>query len=350
MSIGQVAHRFLLLLTEITNMYDTVGLASFKCAQLLQPRQLPFPTSLEQQAIDLHFALASFSTTTRQLAELYRLEIATPLEESLTTNGVIVRNSNQRYLQARQQSKEARLKAIAARKAYMRAVRNAESAFHSWKKARTTAPSSLEGDSADDVAGMEGWEKALTRLGSTVPGNTVHLVQLLKVAQNCETKYRELVAKENKVVDEVQEVEGLGLNEIQSVVHGRLEFFLDPLAACICNYDKDAIAGTSVALIEDSMTTSLQEKRNEGGLFAGLFKQQSSKYEEGAGIMEAETLGLPEESGRLRDKIQASFEARSLRIKVTQALKTVLDEMIMGNSKLAGSFKVKSKSGKRYAN
>jgi hypothetical protein len=91
----------------------------------------------------------------------------------------------------------------------------------------------------------------------------------------------------------------------------------------------------------------LLEKRIEGGLFAGLFKQQTLKYEEGTGIMEAETLGLPEEAGRLRDKIQSSFAARSARIKVSQALKTVLEELIMANSKLAGSFKVKSQTGKR---
>jgi hypothetical protein len=229
----------------------------------------------------------------------------------------------------------------------MRAVKNAESAFDSWKKARASKPPLSEDDGTDNASGIDGWEKALTRLGSNVPGNTVHLVQQLKVVQNCEAKYRELVSKENKVIDEVHEVEGLGLNEIQSVVQGRLEFFLDPLAANICNYEKEAIASTSVASIDESTTTPLLEKRIEGGLFAGLFKQQTLKYEEGTGIMEAETLGLPEESGRLRDKIQSSFAARSARIKVSQVLKTVVDELIMGNSKLAGSFKVKSQTGKR---
>jgi hypothetical protein len=347
MSIGQVAHRFLLLLTEITNTYENIGLVSFKCSQLLQPRQLPFPASLEEQSLSLHFTLASFSTTTRQLAQFYRNTIASPLRESLTANGVIVRNSNQRYLQVRQQSKEARLKAISARKAYMRAVKNAEWAFDSWKKARATKPPLAEDDGTDNASSIDGWEKALARLGSNVPGNTVHLVQQLKVVQNSEAKYKELVAKENEVIDEVQEVEGLGLNEIQSVVQGRLEFFLDPLAANICNYEKEAIASTSVASMEELTTASLLEKRSEGGLFAGLFKQQTLKYEEGTGIMEAETLGLPEESGRLRDKIQSSFAARSARIKVSQTVKTVLDELIMGNSKLAGSFKVKSRTGKR---
>eukprot|EP00980_Cylindrotheca_fusiformis_P023806 scaffold11032_cov122-Cylindrotheca_fusiformis.AAC.7 len=347
-SIGQVAHRLLLLLTEFTNTYETVGLSSLKCAQLLQPRQLPFPASLEEQALALHSTLASFSMTTRQLAALYRIKIANPLEESLTTNGVIVRNSNQRYLLVRQQSRHARQSVISSRKAYARAVKNAGSAFRAWKEARATTPMlTNDNDAEENASDLHGWEKALTRLGSNVPGNTAHLVQLLKAVQDCEKKYRERVATENKAVDEAQEVEGLGLNEIQSVVLGRLEFFLDPLAYTICNYDNDAIASTPVPSVDDSTATSSLEKRNEGGLFSGLFKQQNFKYEEGTGIMEAEMRGLPEEAGRLRDEIQSTFVARSDRIKASQAVKTVLDDLIMVNSKLVGSFKVKAHTGKR---
>ena len=60
----------------------------------------------------------------RKLAEFYKIKIISPLQESLATNGVIITNSNKRYLQSRQQSKEARQNAIASQKRYIKAIRD----------------------------------------------------------------------------------------------------------------------------------------------------------------------------------------------------------------------------------
>lgn len=350
-SIGEVAHRLLLFLMEITSMYDQVGLIGLKCLHELQPsHETLFPEALQAKSNELKIILESYSMSTRQLAEYIKVTILTPLEDSLTSNGTIVTNSNQRYSQVRQLCKETRSKALSARKAYLKAVNNAESSFESWKKARESTSPTLTVD-FDKIDEMEPWEKALTKLGANVPGNTASLIQLLKTAKSCEKKYRDLVAKENKLIDEAQSVEVLGLDEIQSVVDGRLEFFVNSVGRNIMLFDKESIEKMTVAPIEgrspNALQSALQEKKIDGALFLNnLFKQQNFKYEEGKGVMEADTLGLSKETGELRDKIQSAFATRSSRIKVVQALKTVLEEFGSGNSKFSKSMKMKTQTGK----
>jgi len=350
-SIGEVAHRILIFLMEITNLYDQVGLIGFKCLQELQPSQETlFPEVLQAESNELKIALETYSMSTRQLAEYIKVTILTPLEDSLTSNGTIVTNSNQRYAQVRQLCKETRSKALSARKAYLKAVKNAESSFESWKKTRESTAPSLAMDFDEITDDMEGWEKAITRLGANIPSNTTSLIQLLKTAQSCETKYRDLVAKENKLIDEAQAVEVLGLDEIQSVVDSRLDFFVDSVGPNIMTFDKKSIAEMIVSPIEGKSPNALQsalQDKMDGALFLNnLFKQQNIKYEEGKGTMEADALGLLQETGELRDKIQSAFATRSSRIKVVQALKSVLEEFASGNSKFSKSMKTKTQTGK----
>ncbi|CAJ1961069.1 unnamed protein product [Cylindrotheca closterium] len=350
-SIGEVAHRLLIFLTEISSLYDQVGLIGFKCLQELQPSQeILFPKVLQEESNELKISLETYSMSTRQLAEYIKVTILIPLEDSLNSNGTIIANSNQRYTQVRQLCKETRSKALNARKVYLKAVKNAESSFESWKKARESTAPTLASDFEEMADDVEGWEKALTRLGANVPSNTASLIQLLKTVQSCETKYRDLVVKENKLIDEAQAVEVLGLDEIQSVVDNRFDFFVNSVGHNIMVFEEKAIGEMVVGLIEgkspNALQSALQEKM-DGALFLNnLFKQQNMKYEEGKGAMEADMLGLSQETGELRDKIQTAFATRSSRIKVVQALKSVLEAFASANSKFSKSMKTKTQTGK----
>lgn len=350
-SIGEVAHRMLIFLTEIMSLYDQVGLIGFKCLQELQPSQQSlFPEVLQAESNELKISLETYSMNTRQLAEYIKVTILTPLEDSLNSNGAILTNSTQRYSQVRQLCKETRSKALSARRAYQKAVKNVDSSFESWKKARESTAPSLAMDSDEITEDMEGWEIALKRLGSNVPSNTASLIQLLKTAKSCEIKYRDLVAKENKLIDEAQTVEVLGLDEIQSAVKSRLDFFVNSVGRNMTIFDKESIAEMTVAPIGGKSSNGLQsalQDKMDGALFLNnLFKQQNIKHEQGKGTMEADALGLSQDTGELRDKIQSAFATRSSRIKVVQALKSVVEEFSSGNSNLSKSMKMKAQTGK----
>lgn len=342
----------LLFLVEIANLYDQVGLIGFKCLHDLQPTPEPlFPKVLQAESNELKITLETYSMSTRQLAEYIRVTILVPLEDSLTSNGTIVTNSNQRYSQVRQLCKETRSKALSARKAYLKAVKNAESSFESWKKARESTAPLLDVDLDEITDEMEGWEKAVTKLGANVPSNTASLIQLLKTAKSCEDKYRDLVVKENKLIDEAQAVEALGLNEIQSVVDSRLEFFVNSVGRNIMIFDKSSIDKTTVPPVEakspNALQSALQDKKMDGALFLNnFFKQQNFKYEVGKGAMEADTLGLSQETGKLRDKIRSALAVRSSRIKVVQTLRSFVAEFASVNSKFSKSMKTKTQTGK----
>lgn len=342
-AIGLLGHRLLLFLNEISSIYETYGVVGLKCVQFVQPKL--FPPVLKDELKIFYDSMKSFALDFRKLAVFYKTQICDPLEASLTINGVVVTNSNQRYTQNRQQCKEARQKAIAVRRRYVRAVRNSETVFETWKKTRATATAPLLKNTgvndADESSTMEGWEKTLQRLGTNVPGATVHLVQQLKIVQSSEEEYRRLVAKENMSVDEAREVENLGIEDVQKVVEGRLDFFLDSVVARISGLDSEAIEDMPLASVDPALL-----KKQKDGLFANLFTVQNFKYDPGTAMMEADSFGFPADAAHLRVEVKQKFSARSELRKVAEALKEHLNNLAAGNSKLNLSLKIRA-LGKR---
>jgi hypothetical protein len=302
----------------------------------MQPKL--FPSLLSEESNEFNDAVNAFTLHFRKLAVFYKTQIVDPLEESLTKNGVVVNNANQRYLKNRQVCKDARQKVFVARRSYSWAVKNAEIAFETWKKARETTPvpllkTTLENDKPSEDT--EDWEKALMRFGAHVLGATVQLVQQLKIVQTSEAEYRELVSTENECVTDAHEVESLGIEEVQKVIQGRLDFFLNSVVAEICNTDKETIDRMKLTPVDPALL-----KKQRDGLFATLFKQQNLRYEPGTSLMDAEILGLSLRLGRLREDIRATFSAHSDRMKVIEALKGFVENFIDGNYKLSLSLKI----------
>lgn len=343
-SIGLVSHRLLLLMTDIVDLYETFGLVGLRNLKLVN--RIPFPTHLEKESKSFIDILESFFVHTRKHVEFYRSQIIVPLQESFPTNGVIVTNAKQRYLQSRQRSKEARKNALVSRRRYVKAVKTAELTFDNWKKARTTSTLISTTDIVSESSStIDPWELTLTRLGASIPEATVQLIQQLKVVQVYKEDYEDNVSKENLCVDQAQESEEIGLSEIQSLVEGRLQFFLDPFATTIYNVNQESIEHVTTTPPEQSIGNGIGKKGKS--LFSNLFQQKIVHYEDGTAMMEAETFDLPKEIGWLRERMQVTLSKCEVQIETFQSLRNFLNEFILKLQQLSLSLKAQIQSGKR---
>lgn len=77
----------------------------------------------------------------------------------------------------------------------------------------------------------------------------------------------------------------------------------------------------------DQVSEEFTQEKKPKDFFKNLLKAQSQDNDEGLGVMEADTLGLPEVVGSLRDEMKSCVAARALRGQVARILAISLEEM-----------------------
>ena len=179
-------------------------------------------------------------------------------------------------------------------------------------------------------------------------GSADQVVRLLNEVRNYQEKYTKLVETENHAVENSRTMEVMALETVQDleevrnpelfatthlvpVTHfgpSRTGFiFLSRRSSGFFMLKKGALDNmTLVATDEDTDAISNQDdvvsKNKKANVFQNFltknaFSQQDS-LDEGVGAMEADTLGLPEEIGILRDEVRSSVAVRSLRVQTNQ--------------------------------
>lgn len=86
---------------------------------------------------------------------------------------------------------------------------------------------------------------------------------------------------------------------------------------------------------QDGNMDAVSKEEKKGNVFTSFLKTASSQFDfdldsqldEGVGIMEADTLGLPEEVGSLRDEVRACLAARASRTQSIKALVGFFEEV-----------------------
>jgi hypothetical protein len=328
-------------LADIATVYENFGMIILRA---LPAANLPEHESSK----DCYEAGRKFAMGARRLAVFYRTRLISPMQESLTANRNYMESSNQRYVASRVDSYEARRNALTARTKYIWSVRDVEATFLVWQEAqkKVTQKSSDEfATTCDDLP----WEVTLKRLGKSVPEVTDRLIQQLKNVGKCQKHYIDLVERENKAVAHSQEVEILALQEFQKVEQVRINLLLNSLVNAIFNTEKELLENVHLSphvidieeAEDESVSIALEKKGKD--LLANLFQKPTLSYEEGMGRMDADTLGLPEELGSLRDTVKSKISAGESRIKATQKIAEFLDEFAAGATNVAAALKMKAR-------
>jgi hypothetical protein len=341
-SLAVFGRRIAAFLLEIANLYEGFGVATQKACQAIQPESVLARSIIGDVSLKLYKSIWSFSGEVRGLASSYRNRVVPPLQKAVTASGDNINATYLPYVDARRKSFETRQKGLLTRRKYMKAVQDAESVFNDWVRARNEAPAEIPVGALRATDSDLPWERTLKILGRRVAGSlTGTLIQLLKDVQVYQKQYQDFVDAENRAVAHAQEMEIRALQEMQMVEKERLRFFIDSVVARICNAEKEAIEAVVLspqkASEEDLGKIALENLEKKGkDLLANFFKTNSAvQYEEGMGLMDAETLGLPEDVGLLRDKVKSTFAACQTRIEASEMLAEFLEEMAAAATKLA---------------
>ena len=341
-----------LFLSSTATIYEQLGINLIKMAQFERPQQqLSRETLLNDDLQSLYEDILSLGSGFRGSAAWYRTSLIAPLKKMLFTNGTERDSATKRYKEQRRASVEARKLALASYSRTTKVTKNAESEIQRWfstlQQKRTQVMKEEHNETEETVDAAADldlpWEKALKRIGKKENAEeaTMRLIQRLKLVQTCRMKYNESVEKENICVRLSQEKESLALSKAQKSEEDQLNFFVEDILSQVYPKDENArklpVVRANVAMSDSDRpyAEGFEKKGIELLSTLKLFKQQSVPYEEGMGVMDAETLGLPEELGIQRDKIKSSFSARENRIEVTEIVIKLFEEISGVTSKLS---------------
>jgi hypothetical protein len=339
-----------LFLSSTATIYEQLGINLIKMAQFERPQKLPRETLIHDDLHSLYEDILSLGSDFRSSAEWYRTSLIAPLKKRLSTNRTERDGATKRYREQRQANVEARKLALANYSRTTKVTKTAEAEIQAWfstlqqKRIRGMNEECEEtGETVDATTDKDlPWEKSLKLIGKKENEEaTIRLIQKLKLVQTCRMQYNESVEKENNCVTLSQEKESLALSKAQKVEEDQLNFFVKDILSQVFSKDENArnlpVVRASVAMsdIDRPFAEGFEKKGIELLSTLKLFKQQSIPYEEGMGVMNAETLGLPEALGIQRDKIKSSFSARENRIEVTEIVIKLFEEIAGVTSKLS---------------
>jgi hypothetical protein len=330
-------------LSSVATLYEQLGIYLIKTSQSIHPQQLSsFKISIDDDFQSLYESILHLSSGFRNSAVCYRNTIVSSLQKTLTDNGKVTGAFINQYREVKQASLEARKLALMNYSKCTNAVKAAEMEIQIWVSniQQKKNDSGIVGEESEEQGEIQisdtdlPWEKSLKVLGKKENEieSTLRLIQKLKVVQLCEARYVESVSKENELVKVVEEAEVLALGKTQQMERELLNSFVSVILGKVFPKDNNAefvsVTPTGIQRSGDVDKPSMEGIEKKGiDLLANLFKQQSVPYEEGMGVMDAETLGLPESVGIKRDKVKSSFSTRGNRIKVTEIVIKLFEEI-----------------------
>lgn len=343
-----------MFLSSMATVYEHFGINLVKISRLLSPEQLPFKTSIGGDLESLYKTILSLGNDFRNSAECYRNTIVASLQKTLATNGNELDIAIKRYKEMKQRSAEARKAALANYSTVMSAVKAAEMEIQAWasnvkrQQKDEFSKGRKENDKAVEINETDlPWEKSLKVIGKNEneTESTIRLIQKLKIVQACKTEYAASVERENDCVNLSQEREVLALSKAEKAEKDQTNFYTNTVLTNVFPKEKGE---AKLDALRASFTTTDSERsfgiemKKTSELFStlNLFKQQSTPYEEGMGVMDAETLGLPSQLGIQRDNVKSCFTARGNRIKVSEIIVKFFEESMSLSSK--SSLKIRS--------
>lgn len=331
----------LVFFTNTGALYEQLGMNLIKMTQFVHPQQIPPGISFHDDFATLYEDLLSLGGGFRSLGKFYRLSIVTPLKKMLSGNGGQRDAVLKQYRERKQSSVESRKLALANYSKLKNATKIAEDEVRSWystiQKKQSQQTNGESKETEEIIAGIvendSSWEKALKLIGKRKGEQdaTIRLIRKLKIIQFSRIQYNRNIEEENNFVILSQESEALALSTTQKSEEDQMNFFVKDILSQLFPADKN---GENLTITQTNSGSSDADgtlaENFEKKLLSGLklFKQGPSlSYEEGMGVMDAETLGLPETLGAQRDKIKSSFSSRENRMEVTEVIIKLFEEI-----------------------
>lgn len=348
--LSQSGRRCAMLLSDIAVLQDNFAQSLLK-ASLQANASAPIAKTLA----GVNRSRISFAKQLQGLAICIRGSVARPLHSTMASLGDTAPSIYQRYAATRVSCFTARQAALRARVKYAKAVKEAEAAIRDLRQAKLNGDSlpAEIGDAASDdskaetssssTAAQSHWEVRLRKYGSKYGISTDRLIALLKEVQTLEAQYRKLVKEENHAVLQAQAMEVMALEAAQKLEEERLQFFVESMNRML-TAEKGALDNMVLSAEHDSaeeVAESLQTQEKKPNDFFKKILKKDSQDEEGIGLMEAATLGLPEDVGKLRDDVRSCIAARASRGQMARGLSTLLEEIASAASVLASGLEAR---------
>lgn len=338
--VSRAGKRCALMLLEGANCYEQFGVALMKACQAN-----PLGEGETFKSIN------SLSQQTRMLSSRLKEEIGTPLQGYHTSMGETFPSIQQKYTQSRQKAHGARQRAVLARTKNLKAVSDAEQACNTVEKtvAETKNGESPKEDTISNPPNSTSkaeWDKALEEYGKLKGQRALDQVNnLLNEVKVQQGRYEALVEKENSAIKLCQKLEAASLEGFQKMEEQRLCVFTDCLVrtfeAIKVSLD-NLVISAELDLDESERQVKVVQNNKKGDFFSTILKVGASQ-EETTGVSDAETLGLDEDVGRLRDAVQKSRSSRLAKLKKVKALAVLFADVASAAVKLGNGLQLMAK-------
>ena len=352
--LNKTTKRCVSVLNEIASLYDQFAASILKAGQTLPHPDNALKLTIEAAGLkemlpllSLQQSMHDWSKDKLSVSRHIRAAISGALQTYLTTHHDSLIAIHQKYLQARSNACYVRGRALSSYKKYLRATNEAEILIAELKKMKE----SCAVDQA--VTGKEQSETAPSAPSTPVrmPQKRLEarLKETIRKVRQYESRYKLRVKWENECVDTCQRLEGMALESVQKIEEDRLSIFVNTvikivaaqkhaLDAGVIDLAKEFTAGTT----GKKTKSGANEKNKTAKKLVKLLKESKNSFlseEDSTGKMDAETLGLPEELGELRDSVRTRVARRRQRLQLARTLSLFFESTIKASAKLGQSLR-----------
>lgn len=351
--LNKTTRRAIVVLHGLSNLYDHYATALSKAGQALSTPTAALTSASAASGLAepvpllaLQQSMASWARDKNKVARHVRSAISGLLQNYLPTHSDTLAAVQNQCSQSRSSCAYARGKALSSRKKYVKGVRDAEQLITELEKSKKKAVTEDENETPQASIADVG-KKAVKRFEGK-------LKEALEKAQRYENRYRLRVKWENECADLCQRLELMALETVQLMEEDRLKIFVETVIK-VMSAQKQALDAGVISLSRDvdnsdfndeseenSETTETVGSKKSARKFVKMLTDSKNSFlseEESTGAMDAETLGLSEEVGKLRDNVRARLARRSQRIGLAKNLSLFFENIIKALTKLGLSIR-----------
>jgi hypothetical protein len=296
--------RATVLLLQVSRAYDEFSQSLLKAGQYLK--------EIGRDASDVQQSLVFWSGSTSKLANSLRTEIGMPFKSLLQAYSDALQGIREKYLTSRRTCVLVRQSTERLAKTYDRSLQAAEQAAREW-----------------------------AANGQKNEGNMpVSLKSMCEDLQQQKLRYSKFNEWEKEASDQCIEMEKVALESLQLLEDHRMHFTTSVLALGVQSLRQTAqeVIHSVKKDIVESITGAEKERRDIAEhTRRRSSSSNSSRYEEGSGVMDAETLGLPQEIGILRDTFRSRVTDRAARVQHFRVFAAFIEYISSGLDDLSKS-------------